>query len=136
MEGASPARLYATLIGGALVVFGIVGFFYSASFGGPGEVGDVFGSFAVNGWHNLLHIVSGGVGLLVAGYAARGYALALGALYVAVAVWGFVGGDASILGFIPVDTADNLLHLALGVLGLGAGLTTPVARRAGRPAAT
>jgi hypothetical protein len=136
MEGASPARLYATLIGGALVVFGIVGFFYSAAFGGPGDVGDVFGVFAVNGWHNLLHIVSGGIGLLVAGYAARGYALALGALYAALAVWGFIVGDASILGFIPVDTADNLLHLALGVLGLVAGLTTPVARREGRPTAT
>jgi hypothetical protein len=118
MEGASPARLYATLIGGALVVFGI------------------FGVFAVNGWHNLLHLLTGGVGLLVAGYAARGYALALGALYAGLAVWGFVVGDASILGFIPVDTADNLLHLALGALGIGAGLSTPVARRERQPAAT
>ena len=28
MEGSSPARLYATLVGGALVVAGIAGFFY------------------------------------------------------------------------------------------------------------
>ena len=43
MDGPSPARLYATLVGALLVVAGIVGFFYSASFGSPGEVDDVFG---------------------------------------------------------------------------------------------
>lgn len=129
MEGASPARLYATLIGGVLVVVGIIGFFYSASFGGPGEVEDVFGVFAVNGWHNLVHILTGAVGLLVAGYAAREYALVLGAVYVVIAVWGFIIGDDSILGFIPVNTEDSFLHLVLGALGIGAGLSTPAERQ-------
>ncbi len=89
MDGPSPARLYATLIGGVLVVFGIVGFFYSASFGSPGTVDDVFGAFPVNGWLNVIHIATGAIGLLVAGYAARQYALVLGVLYLAIALWGF-----------------------------------------------
>jgi Domain of unknown function (DUF4383) len=134
MDGPSPARLYATAVGAALVVGGIVGFFYSASFGSPGEVDDVFGVFAVNGWVNVLHILTGALGLLMAGYASRQYALWLGALYLAVALWGFaIGGGESILGLLPVNTADNVLHLAIGTLGVGAALSTPIAKK-GEPA--
>jgi hypothetical protein len=137
MANASPARLYATLVGGALVVAGIIGFFYSASFGSPGEVDDVFGILAVNAWHNIVHILTGAIGLLVAGYAARQYALGLGAVYIVIAIWGFIiGSGDSILGFIPVNTEDNFLHLILGVLGIGAGLATPAEGVEGpRPAA-
>jgi hypothetical protein len=126
MEGASPARLYATLVGGTLVIAGIIGFFYSSSFGGPGKVDDVFGILSVNGWHNVFHIVTGAIGLLAAGYAARQYALGLGVLYIAVTIWGFIIGDGhSILSLIPVNTEDNFLHLILGVLGIAAGISTP-----------
>jgi Domain of unknown function (DUF4383) len=130
LEGATPARLYATLVGGTLVVVGIIGFFYSASFGDPGTVDSVFGIFAVNAWHNIVHILTGAIGLLVAGYAAREYALGLGAVYLLITVWGFIIGDnESILGFIPVNTEDNFLHLLLGALGIGAGLATPADER-------
>lgn len=126
MEGAGPARLYATLVGGVLVIAGIIGFFYSASFGSPGSVDDVFGILSVNGWHNVVHILTGAIGLLVAGYAARTYALWLGIVYLAIALWGFIiGSGDSILGFIPVNTEDNFLHLILGLLGIGAALSTP-----------
>jgi Domain of unknown function (DUF4383) len=121
IDDPSPGRLYATLVGGLLVVLGIVGFFYSASFGGPGKVDQMFGALAVNGWLNALHVLTGALGLLVAGFAARRYALLIGALYLALAVWGFVlGGEATILGFLPANTGDDLLHLALGLLGLAA----------------
>ena len=131
MDAASPARLYATLVGGTLVIAGIIGFFYSSSFGGPGKVDDVFGLLAVNGWHNLVHILTGALGLVAAGYAARQYALGLGVVYLAIAAWGFIiGSGESILGFIPVNTEDNFLHLILGVLGVGAGLATPAAAAA------
>ncbi len=135
MEPASPARLYATAVGALLVIAGIVGFFYSASFGSPGEVDEVFGLFAVNAWGNVFHILTGAIGLFVAGYAARQYALALGALYLIAALWGFaIGSGDSILGFLPVNTADNLLHAILGVLGILAALGTPRASRQPAPA--
>jgi uncharacterized protein DUF4383 len=135
MEGASPARLYATVVGGVLVIAGIIGFFYSASFGSPGNVDEVFGILSVNAWHNIVHILTGGIGLLVAGYAARQYALYLGVIYLAIAAWGFViGSGDSILGFIPINTEDNFLHLILGVLGVGAALATPVERTRAEPA--
>lgn len=136
MEGASPARLYATLVGGVLLIAGIIGFFYSASFGSPGEVDDLFGILAINGWHNVIHVLTGALGLAVAGYAAREYALGLGIVYLIVALWGFIiGSGDSILGIVPVNTEDNILHLLLGLLGLGAYAATPrdMAERPARP---
>ena len=100
MQERSPAQIYALVFGALLVVAGIVGFFYSSDFGSPGNVDDVFGILAVNGWHNLVHI--------------------------AIAIWGFIiGSGDSILGFIPVNTEDNFLHLLIGIAGVGAGLATP-----------
>ena len=123
----SPAQLYALVFGATLVVAGIVGWFYSASFGTPGEVDGVLGILDVNGWHNLVHIATGALGLLALGYsAARTYALGLGAVYVVVAIWGFVVGDGGqILTIIPVNTEDNVLHLLIGAAGLGAYAATP-----------
>jgi Domain of unknown function (DUF4383) len=127
MEASSPAKLYATLVGAALTIAGIAGFFYSASFGSPGRVDDAFGILAINGWHNVFHLTSGLVGLAAAGYAARQYALGFGLLYIVVAIWGFViGSGEEILGIIPVNTEDNILHLILGLTGVAAGAATPV----------
>ena len=140
MSGSSPARLYAALVGGALVIAGIIGFFYEASF----ETGDdlradaVFGVLEVNGWHNLLHIAIGLLGLAAAGYAARSYALAFGLAYVLLAIWGFLeteDGFGAILDVIPVNTEDNFLHLILGLTGLAAGAATPKEPRPARAAA-
>jgi len=125
MEGASPARLYATLVGALLVIGGVVGFFYSASFGTPGSVEEMLGAFEVNGWINALHVLSGALGLLVAGFAARQYALWIGAFYLAISVWGFAAGDGgAILALLPVDSGDNVLHLVLGALGIAAAAST------------
>jgi hypothetical protein len=123
----TPAQLYALIFGTTLVAAGILGFFYSADFGSPGQVDGVLGILDVNGWHNVVHIATGVLGLLSMGYAAaRTYAVGLGAVYVAVAVWGFAVGDGGeILGFIPVNTEDNVLHLVIGLAGLGAFAATP-----------
>src|SRR3954447_11476093 len=129
MEERSPAQIYALLFGTVLVVAGIVGFFYSSDFGSPGNVDDVFGILGVNGWHNIVHIATGALGLLAAAAASpppRQYAYGLGAVYIAIAIWGFIiGSGESILGFIPINTEDNFLHLLIGIAGVGAGLATP-----------
>jgi hypothetical protein len=125
------------VVGAVLVVAGIVGFFYSASFGSPGRVDDVFGILSVNAWHNIVHILTGAIGLLAAGYYARQYALWLGIAYIAIAIWGFIiGSGDSILGFIPVNTEDDLLHVILGVLGVAAAMATPAGRAERREATT
>ncbi len=100
-------------------------------FGSPGEVGQALGAIAVNGWANLAHVLVGTVGLLAAGFAARRYALWLGAAALALAAWGFAIGDGSIVGLFPVNAGANALHLAIGLLGVGAALGS--ARRGSAP---
>lgn len=126
MEPPSPARLYATVAGAFLVLIGILGFFYTASFGSPGSVEHELGVLRVNGWLNVLHIVTGSLGLLCAGAAARQYSLATGALFTVLAIWGWaIGSGDAILGFLPASGGDEALHLILGLLGLGAAAGTP-----------
>jgi hypothetical protein len=130
MEDRSPAQVFALVIGVTLVAAGILGFFYSASFstGDATERDALLGILDVNGWHNLVHIASGVAGLAVArSYGgARGYAIALGAVYILITVLGFVAGDGDeLFNLIPVNTEDNVLHLLIGIAGLGAGLATP-----------
>ena len=126
----NPARLYALIVGAGLVFTGIIGFFYEAEFTNDKSVRDaVFHIFDVNGWHNLVHVVTGALGLLAlaaGAYAARAYALGLGAVYTVVAIWGFIVGDGdSILSIVPVNTEDNVLHLLIGLLGIAAGVAKP-----------
>lgn len=135
MEAPSPARLYATVAGAALLVLGIVGFFYSASFGSPGAVEDALGALRVNAWLNVLYVATGSLGLLAAGVASRAFALGAGLLFTALAVWGFaLGGEEVILGFLPASDGDSALNLALGLLGLAAAAGTPRSEARAQPA--
>ena len=139
-DRSSPSMLYAGVVGATLVVAGIVGFFYNATFTSDESVRDaVFGLLDVNGWHNVVHILTGVLGLLAfraGAHSARTYALGLGVVYLVVAVWGFAVGDGeSILSIVPVNTEDNILHLLLGVAGVGAALATPAEARASAPPA-
>jgi hypothetical protein len=144
MKPRSPAQLYSLIIGAVLVVAGIVGFFYSSKFSTNEHVHQqILGWFSVNGYHNVVHIVTGAVGLLVVPSvaASRGYSLVLGVVYVGIAIWGFaLGAGHSLASIIPVNTGDDILHLAVGILGLlaFAGSTmmaTSTSREAGPPPA-
>src|SRR3954447_20410055 len=122
----TPAQLYSLLFGITLLAVGILGFIANSSFGSGSDVqGSDFIIFEVNGWHNLVHILSGALGLAVfrRADAARAYALGFGAVYLVVTIWGFITGD-QVLWLIPVDTADNILHLLIAAAGLAAGLTS------------
>lgn len=130
MDDRSPAQLFALVVGLALVLAGVAGFFYSASFatGDSVERDALLGVMDVNGWHNTAHALTGAIGLLVAGsYAAsRAYALAVGAVYLLLALVGLIAGAGEeIVGLIPVNTEDNIVHLLIAIAGLGAGLATP-----------
>lgn len=123
----TPAQTYALAVGAVLALGGVLGFFYNASFAtGDATLTDrdaVLGVLDVNGWHNVVHAASGAVGLVVAGswHGARLYALALGAVYAVVAVAGFAAGDGeSLLGLLPVNTEDNVLHALIALGGVGA----------------
>jgi hypothetical protein len=130
MEARSPAQVYALVFGVVLVAAGILGFFYEASFatGDDAKADKVLDILAVNGWHNLVHVATGVLGLAVAGsYAnARLYALGLGAVYIALGIIGLLMDNPDLLlDIVPLNDEDNVLHLLIGVAGIGAGLATP-----------
>lgn len=114
MEAASPARLYAAVVGALLFVLGVVGFFYDASFGALDSYEQALGALQVNGWLNLFYVATGAVGLLVGGVSSRTYSLTVGLLYTLLAIvgWGSLG-----------------LNLAIGLLGIAAAAGTPTAKR-------
>ena len=111
------AKVYAQVLGAVLLLVGILGFV-------PALVtnGNLLGIFAIDGPHNIVHILSGVVGL-AAGFAAgsryaRLYALVFGIVYAVVTIVGFIQGT-TVLGIIPINLADNLLHTAIAISALG-----------------
>jgi hypothetical protein len=131
MQGKTLAQIWALTLGAVLVVVGLVGFLVEPSFavGDNAQRGTLI-LFDVNGWHNVVHLLSGVVGLAMAGTAARArlYSIGYGAVYVLVTILGFAVGDGGLLlSLIPINTADNVLHLAVALTGIGVGLASPVA---------
>lgn len=86
--------------------------------------GNLLGIFMVNALHNIVHLATGVVALYIASTNsdanAKLFFKIFGVVYALVAVLGLVmGGD--ILGLIMVNTADNLLHIAVAAAALYVG---------------
>jgi hypothetical protein len=125
-RGRTPAQWYCLLAGLALLLAGILGFLVDSTFDTGSDIdGDALVGFEVNGWHNIVHILSGL--LLLAASAKRAsaktVALLFGIVYGAVALIGLIAGD-NVLGLIPVNPADNILHIALSLAGIVAALAS------------
>jgi hypothetical protein len=126
----SPAQTFSFLIGAVLTVAGVVGFFYCGAFETGSHVPseDVFGVLSVNGWHNVVHLLTGLVGLRAARTwsGARTYAYALFVLYTAIFVAGLAyGTNDAVLSLVPINAADDALHGIIAAAALVAGLATP-----------
>src|SRR5215218_4135148 len=129
--GRTLAQWYCLLGGAAMLLAGIAGFIADASFGTGDSLdrGNLI-VFDVNGWHNIVHVGSGLL-LLAAGNTAptaRFVAIAFGVVYGLVTIIGLADGN-DVLGIIPIDGPDNILHLLLTLLGLAAGFMSPNTRR-------
>ena len=123
----TPAQWYCLLGGAALLVAGILGFVADAGFDTGSNVdGDkLLGIFEVNGWHNIVHILSG---LLLLGAAAKrasakAVAIGFGLVYGLVAIYGLIDGS-DVIGLIPINGPDNVLHVALAAAGVLAGFAS------------
>ena len=122
--GRSLAQLFCLVTGIVLVLVGILGFFVNSMFNsGPGVSGDELIIFEVNGWHNIVHLATGAFLLFMAASARTAIlgALIFGVLYVVVTLYGFIDGD-DVLTIVPINTADNFLHLALAIVAIAVGL--------------
>ena len=128
MSGAVTARALTALAAAAFVLAGVLGFIPGATthfgdlrFAGQGSHAQLLGVFRVSILLNLVHLLVGALGVV----SARAVALA------ALALW--LLGVLAAGAWLPLDTADNWLHFALG-LGL-LGLVSLAGREAVRPAA-
>lgn len=116
------AKTYAKVVGVALLLTGLAGFF----------MGDrVLMGMTFSMHHNIIHALTGVIGLW-AGFggsanAARMFALIFGAVYTLVAIWGFLGNaDLGPLA-LNLNMPYNVVHLLIGLLGLIAGMKKPEA---------
>jgi hypothetical protein len=123
-RGKTPAQLFSYIIGAVLVLAGILGFFADGDFNTGKDInGDTLLGLEVNGIHNLVHI---GSGLLLLALApkratAKTGALLFGVIYVVVTIIGFADGR-DVLTLLPVNAADNVLHLVLAIVAIAAAL--------------
>ena len=87
----------------------------------------LLGIFQVSILHNIVHLLFGIAGLVLARTVngARNYLVWGGAIYLVLFVYGLIVGQRSAANFVPVNTADDFLHLVLGVgmIALGLALT-------------
>lgn len=101
------------ILGVVLLVVGILGFVMPSP---------LLGLFQVDTMHNIVHIISGVVGLWAAssGYQySRLYLMIFGVVYGLVAIVGFMTN--SVLGLFMVDANDNYLHTAIAAVCLIVG---------------
>lgn len=129
----SLAQNLARLFGIAFLGVGILGFvpgvtsnYGDMSFAGHDSGAQLLGIFQVSILHNIVHLLFG-VGLLWASSrwsAARTALLVSGVIYLVLFVYGlFVGGGDS-ANFVPVDNADDVLHLVLSLALLASWAVT------------
>ncbi len=131
MKNRHPVQIVALLAGAAFLLVGILGFvpgitsgYSDLSFAGRHSEAHLLGLFQVSVLHNLVHLLFGVIGLAAArSFAgARGFLIGAGAIYLVLTVYGFLIGHDSPANFVPVNAADNVLHLGLGLGMLAAGL--------------
>lgn len=109
------AKKWAMIFGIVFVVIGLLGFIANPIVGRSGF-------FETNALHDLVHIISGIVMLVVAAKsdkAASTVLIVFGFVYLLVTLLGFFLGS-NVLG-LTINPADNWLHLVLAIAFLGVG---------------
>ena len=130
MKNRHPVQVVALLAGAAFLLVGALGFvpgitagFTDLSFAGRHSGAHLLGLFQISVLHNAVHLLFGIVGLAAARSlgGARGFLIGAGAIYLVLTVYGFLIGHDTPANFVPVNTADNCLHLvlAIGMVALG-----------------
>lgn len=117
----STVRQYAGIVGLVLLLLGIVGLFFE---------GYLFNFLNVDIAEDVIHIATGAL-MVYVGFGQSDNALArmivgvLGAVYLLVGIIGFI--SPNLFGVLQHNYTiwDNLVHLALGVLGLAVAYAPP-----------
>jgi hypothetical protein len=94
------------------------------TFAGKDSGAQLLGIFEVSILHNIVHLLFGVVGLALARSwgGARSFLIGGGLIYLVLWIYGLAVDSGSDANFVPLDDADNWLHLALGLAMVALGL--------------
>lgn len=120
----------AAVVAATFLLVGILGFipgtttdYDTMTFAGHDSGAHLFGVFEVSVLHNIVHLLFGVAGLALARKVsgARAFLLGGGAIYLVLWLYGLLVDETSDANFVPLNDADNWLHLglAVGMIGLG-----------------
>ena len=124
----SLAQNLALAFGVAFLAAGVLGFIPGITtnvgdikFAGNDSPSELLGIFQVSILHNIVHLLFGiaGIALSRSWESARTYLLGAGVIYIVLFVYGLLVSATSDVNFVPINNADDWLHLALGVALLG-----------------
>lgn len=132
-----PVQLAALVVGVVFLLVGILGFvpgitsdYDMLEFAGHESEAKLLGLFQVSILHNIVHFLYGvaGVALSRTFDNARLYLIGGGVIYLVLWLYGLVVDMDSSANFVPLNDADNWLHLGLGLgmIGLGVALSRRV----------
>lgn len=141
---ATTLQTAATVVAGTFLLVGVLGFipgittgYDSMTFAGHESNAQLLGIFQVSILHNIVHLLFGIAGLVLATSwnGARGFLIGGGAIYLVLWIYGLAIDHQSTANFVPLNDADNWLHLVLGAgmlaLGLALGRAPGTADRPG-----
>jgi hypothetical protein len=130
----------ALVVAAVFVLVGILGFipgittnYGDMTFAGHHSDAKLLGVFQVSILHNIVHLLFGAAGFALARTVggARAYLIGGGAVYLVLWLYGLLVGPDSVANFVPLNTADDWLHLflGLGMIALGFFTSPRTARR-------
>ena len=131
MRNRPLVQLAATAVAATFLLVAVLGFvpgitnnYSELSFAGHESEDKLLGLFQISVLHNIVHGLFGVIGLALAKTVAgaRNFLIAGGIVYLVLTVYGSVIDLDSDINFVPVNVADNFLHLGLGVVMIGLGV--------------
>ena len=114
----------AMALGAVFLLVGLLGFipgittnYDQFSFAGHHSQALLLGVFQVSILHNIVHLLFGAAGIAMARTrsGAKNYLLWGGVVYLVLWIYGLIIEHDSNANFVPVNDADNWLHLVLGL---------------------
>lgn len=135
----SLVQITALVVGLVFLIVGILGFipgvttdYSSIAFAGHHSDAKLLGLFQVSILHNVVHLLFGVAGVTMARMmsAARLYLIGGGAIYLVLWIYGLAVGQDTVANFVPINPADNWLHLGLGIAMIALGVATSRQRQA------
>jgi hypothetical protein len=144
MERRTPLQAVAQLVGIVFLVVGIAGFipgittnlYDGLDFAGHDGDAELLGIFQVSVLHNLVHLAFGVAGLALSRTfsGARTFLVGGGVIYLVLWIYGLVIDKDADANFVPLNSADDWLHFALGLGMIGLGLALSRERTPGTTA--